>query len=938
MKRAGARLGLLALLCGVPIVLASAGGRPTIPGSGFSARDLSGSYLPLDPILRLLADIAWVLWLYVFLAVLLRGLACVFARQGSLFAVSDHITPALLRRLIDFAIGGAFAVASLAARPTLIAIHPRSVSVALAVDPLAASARPTTEPSHSRSYTVRPGDSLWRIAERELGTGVRWREIFDLNKGRRFHDGRTFHSPRLIQPGWALELPPNGRSSRRVTAEPIRAAASPSIEPRTMDERPRPSTLAPPTSTVAQPGPARAGSAGHEHIATPAVVRFPSGVVVAGSFASGLLAAELLARLRRRRTRRIRGPQDTSDFAPAGLESALVRDLRMAGASPSAGVLDVGLEALIDVWRDHAEMPRLLAVTERDRRLEILIESDDEPPASSGGTVSPRIAFARAGDHLRADVARPYPPHLRPSRSCLERGLLVPLGRGEDGAAVHVGLLATRGLSVSGTDAGNLVTQAVLSLASVATPDELQITLLGDAFGPLEGLPHIASRSSWTEPSAALAELQTELLRRARVLLDEDSNDVWTLQSVHPEEPMPALVIVATEPPAALRGTLDALAAQAPALGGALISSGWASGHARIHVVLEQDLTLDTHLPLPKRLDPFVLDESSIQEAVRLIRSAHPEQEPASQEHPTEETSPTIEVLEAESTPLEPLEPPLPITAQPSASESTALVPLSLPEDRPAVSCLGSMQLVRDGRIPQKAVRVRAKELLAYLIAYPDGGSKEHIVDAIWPDLEQSQVDREFDRATSFIRRYARGRQDSRRYIEKQINTWRLNRGEWWVDGWEMERLVSESQRSPYAEAVFANLEQAVALYRGEFCAESYYAWAEPVRERYRTIFLQACVRLAELLTDRGDLPRALELLDRALTADPFNEEVVRFAIKLEASLGRRAAALERYRIFSKTLRENLDVDPDPQTQTLVRQITHGKMTPVGGSRESSSA
>ena len=57
------------------------------------------------------------------------------------------------------------------------------------------------------TYRVRPGDSLWRIAERELGSGFRWREIYRLNEGTRFSDGMSLTDPHLIYPGWVLELP-----------------------------------------------------------------------------------------------------------------------------------------------------------------------------------------------------------------------------------------------------------------------------------------------------------------------------------------------------------------------------------------------------------------------------------------------------------------------------------------------------------------------------------------------------------------------------------------------------------------------------------------------------------------------------------------------------------------------------------------------------------
>jgi len=57
------------------------------------------------------------------------------------------------------------------------------------------------------TVAVQRGDSLWRIAARHLGSGDRWREIFDLNRGRVQADGRTLRNPDLIQIGWVLELP-----------------------------------------------------------------------------------------------------------------------------------------------------------------------------------------------------------------------------------------------------------------------------------------------------------------------------------------------------------------------------------------------------------------------------------------------------------------------------------------------------------------------------------------------------------------------------------------------------------------------------------------------------------------------------------------------------------------------------------------------------------
>jgi DNA-binding SARP family transcriptional activator len=57
------------------------------------------------------------------------------------------------------------------------------------------------------SYRVRRGDHLWDIAERLLGDGFRWVEIWEQNRGRELSGGRLFTNPDLLEPGLLLELP-----------------------------------------------------------------------------------------------------------------------------------------------------------------------------------------------------------------------------------------------------------------------------------------------------------------------------------------------------------------------------------------------------------------------------------------------------------------------------------------------------------------------------------------------------------------------------------------------------------------------------------------------------------------------------------------------------------------------------------------------------------
>lgn len=56
-------------------------------------------------------------------------------------------------------------------------------------------------------YQVRPGDSLWKIADAQLGDPERWPEIFQLNRDHTQADGTKLTDPSMIRVGWRLRLP-----------------------------------------------------------------------------------------------------------------------------------------------------------------------------------------------------------------------------------------------------------------------------------------------------------------------------------------------------------------------------------------------------------------------------------------------------------------------------------------------------------------------------------------------------------------------------------------------------------------------------------------------------------------------------------------------------------------------------------------------------------
>ena len=61
----------------------------------------------------------------------------------------------------------------------------------------------------TRSYRVKPGDTLRSIARSLLGSELRWPEIFALNKRQPQADGRSLTNPDLIHIDWILKVPTN---------------------------------------------------------------------------------------------------------------------------------------------------------------------------------------------------------------------------------------------------------------------------------------------------------------------------------------------------------------------------------------------------------------------------------------------------------------------------------------------------------------------------------------------------------------------------------------------------------------------------------------------------------------------------------------------------------------------------------------------------------
>jgi nucleoid-associated protein YgaU len=220
----GAALLLITLVVGIPVGLWLLGG-PVWTGpvsldrviSMLTTPDVTGSVL-----IGLVKIVGWIAWLTFAIAVVIEVVAALRGRR------SPHVRGlGAQQRAASVLVGAVITmlVAAPSVAPAMAATTPLETGATGTVvsapvlpgagtkaggpgaDAAKAEERAGADEAPSATYTVQPGDSLWRIAEQTLGDGARFKQIADLNYGVPQADGSALDAGNWIEPGWVLLLP-----------------------------------------------------------------------------------------------------------------------------------------------------------------------------------------------------------------------------------------------------------------------------------------------------------------------------------------------------------------------------------------------------------------------------------------------------------------------------------------------------------------------------------------------------------------------------------------------------------------------------------------------------------------------------------------------------------------------------------------------------------
>jgi len=242
---------------------------------------------------------------------------------------------------------------------------------------------------------------------------------------------------------------------------------------------------------------------------------------------------------------------------------------------------------------------------------------------------------------------------------------------------------------------------------------------------------------------------------------------------------------------------------------------------------------------------------------------------------------------------------------------------------RLALTLLGGFAARTEAGVPVTMPRRKAAALLAYLACSGrDTQPRDKLAALLWPDVPTTRARHSLRQTLTSLREVLPA--GALRVDGVAVA---LELGVVDLDVVTFHRLV--------AEGTPAALAQAATVYAGDLLAgidvndaAPFEEWLRTEREALHEKALTSFARLLAWQRERHDTAGALQTALRLLALDPLQEVVHRTVMRLQASHGRRDAALHQYQTCVDLLQRELGVEPEAETKRLYAEILQERAQP----------
>jgi DNA-binding SARP family transcriptional activator len=245
------------------------------------------------------------------------------------------------------------------------------------------------------------------------------------------------------------------------------------------------------------------------------------------------------------------------------------------------------------------------------------------------------------------------------------------------------------------------------------------------------------------------------------------------------------------------------------------------------------------------------------------------------------------------------------------------------------VRLFGSLDLEREGQPLGRFPSRKARDLFAYLAIHRRAlHAREQLAGIFWGDSDEEKARHALNTTLWRIHRVVgESAEAPRRHGYLRVSAQHIGfntAGDVWLDVAEFESrcLLAEQAQTPAQQVAFYR--QAITFYRADLLVDCYEDWCLIERERLQGLYLRALARLLIHHSAQSEYDQAIDCARRILGCDPLREEVHRDLIRLHISAGQPAVALRQYRLCEDLLRQELAIEPAPETRALLVHILGG--------------